>query len=633
MTLQSQRFQLSRYGRRTAIVGHDFVMVLVAWLLAFMVPYNLALPDAVWPAFWQSLIVVAAVQSLLLWRQGLYKGMWRFASIPDLWNILRAVAYGTLGAVSILFIANRMDSVPRTSLVFFPVFLTILLGAPRLLYRMWKEHRFTLPYLQVDAKRVLVLGAGRAGEMLVREMRRDDAYLPVGFLDDSAVLKGNQVQGLPILGGLEQLNSVIDEIEVELVIIAMPSLSGDQMRRVVELCEDGSAPFQTLPDLQGLRDKRVSVSELREVSIEDLLGRETVSLDWQAISADLSDKRILVSGGGGSIGSELCRQLAALGPSRLIVFENNEYNLYQIERELRLSFPDLPMEAVLGDVREPIAVEHVFERVRPQVVFHAAAYKHVPMLEGQATEAVRNNVLGTKLMADTADQYQVDTFVMISSDKAVHPANVMGASKRIAEIYCQGLSKRSSTRFLTVRFGNVLGSTGSVVPLFRKQIAAGGPVTVTHPEITRFFMTIPEACQLIMQAAVMGQGGEIFVLEMGAPIKIRYLAEQMIRLSGKSPGGDVQIVYTGLRPGEKMYEELFYDQESLAETPHRKILLASSSSMDWGEFCGKLSILIELSSCYDEKNIRARIWEMVPERAVAPVPVADADVISFGNPL
>ena len=608
-------------------------MVLAAWLLAFMVPYNLALPGSVWPAFWQSLVVVAVVQSLLLWRQGLYKGMWRFASIPDLWNILRAVTYGTLGAVSILFVANRMDSVPRTSLIFFPVFLTILLGAPRLLYRMWKEHRFTLPHLQGGAKRVLVLGAGRAGEMLVREMRRDDTYLPVGFLDDNAVLKGNQVQGLPILGGLEQLNSVIDEIDVDLVIIAMPSLSGDQMRRIVELCEDGSAPFQTLPDLQGLKDKRVSVSELREVSIEDLLGRETVSLDWHAISADLSNKRILVSGGGGSIGSELCRQLAALGPSQLIVFENNEFNLYQIERELRLSFPDLPLEAVLGDVREQVAVDYVFARVRPQVVFHAAAYKHVPMLEGQAREAVRNNVLGTKLMAETADRYQVDTFVMISSDKAVHPANVMGASKRIAEIYCQGLSKRSSTRFLTVRFGNVLGSTGSVVPLFRKQIAAGGPVTVTHPEITRFFMTIPEACQLIMQAAIMGQGGEIFVLQMGEPIKIRYLAEQMIRLSGKTPGDDVQIVYTGLRPGEKMYEELFYDQESLAETPHKKILLASSSSMDWGDFSDKLSILIELSSCYDEKSIQARIWEMVPERAVSAesmdAPVADANIISL----
>jgi len=467
--------------------------------------------------------------------------------------------------------------------------------------------------------------------MLVREMLRDDNYLPVGFLDDSPVLKGNQVQGLPILGGLDQLDTVIAEVEVNLVIIAIPSLKGEQMRRVVELCEDGACPFKTLPDLNELRDKRVSVSELREVSIEDLLGREAVSLDWNAISSDLSDKRILVSGGGGSIGSELCRQLAALGPSRLIVFENNEYNLYLIERELRLSFPNLALDAVLGDVREPVAIEHVFESVHPEVVFHAAAYKHVPMLEGQAREAVRNNIIGTKLMADAADRYQVETFVMISSDKAVHPANVMGASKRIAEIYCQGLSQRSSTRFLTVRFGNVLGSTGSVVPLFRKQIETGGPVTVTHPEITRFFMTIPEACQLIMQAAVMGRGGEIFVLEMGEPVKIRYLAEQMIRLSGKTPGEDIQIVYTGLRPGEKMYEELFYDQESLAETPHKKIMLASSSLMDWDEFNEKLSILIDLSSCYDERNIRTRIWEILPDRleirAEGTESSASADVI------
>lgn len=614
-------------------MGHDVAMVLIAWLFAFMVPYNLALPDMVWPAFWQSLGVVASVQTLLLWRQGLYRGMWRFASIPDLWNIIRAVVYGTLGSVTVLFIANRMDSVPRTSLIFFPVFLTFLLGAPRLLFRMWKEHRLTLSRLQGDAKRVLVLGAGRAGEMLVREMLRDEHYLPVGFLDDSPVLKGNQVQGLPILGGLDRLNAVIAEIDVELVVIAIPSMKGDQMRRVVELCEDSGTPFKTLPDLNQLRDKQVSVAELREVSIEDLLGRETVSLDWNAISSDLSDKCILVSGGGGSIGSELCRQLAALGPSRLIVFENNEYNLYRIERELRLAFPDLTLDAVLGDVREPVAIEHVFATAKPQVVFHAAAYKHVPMLEGQAREAVRNNVLGTKLMAETADRYRVETFVMISSDKAVHPANVMGASKRIAEIYCQGLAQRSSTRFLTVRFGNVLGSTGSVVPLFRKQIEDGGPVTVTHPEITRFFMTIPEACQLIMQAAVMGRGGEIFVLEMGEPIKIRYLAEQMIRLSGRTPGDDIQIVYTGLRPGEKMYEELFYDQESLAETPHRKIMLASSSQMDWNAFNEKLSILIELSSCYDEPSIRARIWDLVPERTQKSAENAEAgpgaDVIRF----
>lgn len=612
---------------------HDVVMVLIAWLLAFMVPYNLALPDGVWRAFFQSLAVVASVQTLLLWREGLYKGMWRFASIPDLWNIIRAVVYGTLGSVTLLFIANRMASVPRTSLIFFPVFLTFLLGAPRLLFRMWKEHRLTLSRLQGDAKRVLVLGAGRAGEMLVREMLRDEHYLAVGFLDDSPVLTGNQVQGLPILGGLDQLNAVIAEIDIDLVVIAIPSMKGEQMRRVVELCEDSGTPFKTLPDLNTLRDKQVSVAELREVSIEDLLGREAVSLDWHAISADLSDKCILVSGGGGSIGSELCRQLAALGPSRLIVFENNEYNLYRIERELRLAFPDLKLDAVLGDVREPVAIEHVFAAARPQVVFHAAAYKHVPMLEGQAREAVRNNVLGTRLMADTADRYQVETFVMISSDKAVHPANVMGASKRIAEIYCQGLAQRSSTRFLTVRFGNVLGSTGSVVPLFRKQIRDGGPVTVTHPEITRFFMTIPEACQLIMQAAVMGQGGEIFVLEMGEPIKIRYLAEQMIRLSGRTPGDEIQIVYTGLRPGEKMYEELFYDQESLAETPHKKIMLASSSLMDWDAFNEKLSILIDLASCYDESAIRERIWELVPERtqstAETAAPNSGADVIRF----
>ena len=358
---------------------------------------------------------------------------------------------------------------------------------------------------------------------------------------------------------------------------------------------------------------RAIFSELRAVSLEDLLGREPVMLDWRAINDGLLDRVVLVSGGGGSIGSELCRQIARLGPKALVILEKNEFNLYNIERELRQRHPTLVLHALLGDVCDAAAVEHVMTCFRPEIVFHAAAYKHVPMLEYQVREAVRNNILGTRVLASAAEANRCEAFVLISTDKAVNPTSIMGTTKRMAEILCQNLDRYCSTRFITVRFGNVLDSAGSVVPLFRAQIESGGPVTVTHPEITRYFMTIPEASQLIMQAAVLGQGGEIFVLDMGEPVRISYLAEQMIRLLGKVPGEDIEIVYTGLRPGEKLFEELFHDQESLAATPHDKILLARHRHVDWSELNRALDALAEACEDYDEVRLRATLSRMVPE--------------------
>ncbi|MFQ5487788.1 MAG: polysaccharide biosynthesis protein [Gammaproteobacteria bacterium] len=590
-------------------------MVTIAWGLAYLTRYNFSIPQSAWLDFSQTLPVVLVAQGLILWKFGLYRGLWRFASVPDLWNILRATVLGVLGITLILFIFNRMEGLPRSVSLFYPVYLVFLLGAPRLIYRMWNEHG-VVNLSRGECKRVLILGAGRAGEMLCRDMRRGCEYRPVGFLDDHKRLRGSKVQGIPVLGSIDTLPQVIDEYEVDIVIIAIPSASNAEMRRIVEICEQVNVPFRTVPRFQDLVSGRASLSEFREVALDDLLGRDPVSLDWQAISAGLSGKSVLVSGGGGSIGSELCRQIARLGPAALIVFENNEYNLYRIERELHLKYPDLKLHAYLGDVRDRASVVKAFETFHPELVFHAAAYKHVPMLEERSREAVRNNVMGTKLMASMADRFGCETFVMISTDKAVNPANVMGASKRIAEIYCQALSKRSETRYITVRFGNVLGSAGSVVPLFRKQIKAGGPVTVTHPEITRYFMTIPEASQLIMQAAVMGAGGEIFVLDMGEPIKIAYLAEQMIRLSGKTPGEEIPIVFTGLRPGEKLYEELFYEQEDHIPTSHDKILLARSYESDWESLNGDIRALEEASELYDEPQLQGLLDKLVPQLAV-----------------
>ncbi|HET9484230.1 MAG TPA: nucleoside-diphosphate sugar epimerase/dehydratase, partial [Xanthomonadales bacterium] len=385
-------------------------------------------------------------------------------------------------------------------------------------------------------------------------------------------------------------------------------------------------PFRTVPRLQDVVEGRSGFNQLKEVAIEDLLGRDPVALDWTAIRTGLSGKRVLVTGGGGSIGAELCRQVARLGAESLTILELSEYNLYRIEQELGREFPELLLVAMLGDAGDAATCERVLESARPHLVFHAAAFKHVPLLEGQVREAFRNNVLGTQTMALAADRHRVECFVLISTDKAVNPANVMGATKRAAEIFCQNFAAASQTRFITVRFGNVLDSAGSVVPLFREQIRAGGPVTVTHPEIARYFMTIPEACQLIMQAAVLGQGGEIFALDMGEPVRIGYLAEQMIRLAGKVPGREIEIAYTGLRPGEKLFEELFHEHESYEGTSHRKIFLASPRKMPWTELSAVLKRAAQASLRYDEDELLRCLRELVPEFA-ADAP--DAEVVSI----
>jgi FlaA1/EpsC-like NDP-sugar epimerase len=435
--------------------------------------------------------------------------------------------------------------------------------------------------------------------------------VPVAFADDKPRRQGGAVHGVPIRGTCADIPRLVEVFGIDLILLAVPSASAREMQRLVGLCEAAGKPFRTVPQIKELMAGQVAINQLRPVSLEDLLGRDPVTLDWDAIRQGLADKVVLVSGAGGSIGSELCRQLCRCGPRQLILVDQGEFNLYQIETELResgglvragaaranaaagparspagegrgeggqglgaASQGQLVLSRYLLDITQSDRVAALFERLRPDVVFHAAAYKHVPLLEDQIQAALHNNVLGTQVMAEAAARWGCERFVLISTDKAVNPTNVMGATKRFAELVCQDLGQRSACRFLIVRFGNVLGSAGSVVPRFQRQIERGGPVTVTHPDVERFFMTIPEACQLIMQAAVIGAGGETFVLDMGEPVKIRYLAEQMIRLSGREPGRDIQMQFTGLRPGEKLYEELFYDSEAYAPTPHAKIHVA-----------------------------------------------------------
>lgn len=446
--------------------------------------------------------------------------------------------------------------------------------------------------------------------MLVREMIREGSYIPVGILDDNVQLKSSEIHGIRVLGNIENVKDVCVKHEIDIIIIAIPSANSHQMRAIVEKCELTGLPIRTLPGIQDMVSVTEALPKLRDVSIEDLLGREKIEMDWDEVQKELANKKILVTGGGGSIGSELCVQISKLHPSKLIIFERSEFNLYKIEQTL--SGLGVSAQYILGDLCDIDKVENVFKIFSPDFIFHAAAYKHVPILERDAREAIRNNILGTKNIADTASKYDCSRFILISTDKAVNPTNVLGATKRLGELYIEFINKLSKTDFITVRFGNVLDSDGSVVPLFRAQINDGGPITVTHPDITRYFMTIREASQLILQASKMGVGGEIYVLDMGEPIKINYLAEQMIRLSGLEPNKDIFIEYTGLRPGEKMYEELFYSDELREKTTHKKILLAKHSAVSLQGFDIKINEIINSLNEFDNEKQKTLLKELVP---------------------
>jgi FlaA1/EpsC-like NDP-sugar epimerase len=612
---------------RLAVVAHDMFMVWLAWTAVSMMRWSLEPNPTPLALFGHEVWLVLAAQGLIFWWTGLYRGLWRFASMPDIWNIFRACLLGAFAIAITLFLYNRLVTVPRTVLAIYPLVLSILLGGPRLLYRYWKDSRLDFT-TRAPSTRVLVLGAGKAGDALVRDLRRENRYAPVGFLDDNAQLRGSRLHGIPVLGTLDQLPQLARETAAEMLVIAMPAANKAQMRRAVDLCESCDLPFRTVPRLEDVVAGRSSFNELKEVAIEDLLGREQVQLDWTAIRTRLAGKRVLVTGGGGSIGSELCRQIARLGAQSLTVLELSEFNLYTIEQELRRDNPDLLFNAWLGDCGDAMTCERMFASARPEVVFHAAAYKHVPLLQGQVREAFRNNVLGTRVVAEAADRHGADSFVLISTDKAVNPTSVMGACKRVAEIFCQNFAQQSRVRFITVRFGNVLDSAGSVVPRFREQIRAGGPVTVTHPEITRYFMTIPEACQLILQASVLGQGGEIFALDMGEPVRIRDLAEQMIRLAGKHEAGAISIIYTGLRPGEKLFEELFHPQEQYSDTAHAKIFLAQPRTMAWHTLTSQLRHGEAAVREFDESALQRILDQLLPEFASATQP--SGVVVAFG---
>ncbi|HMB57450.1 MAG TPA: nucleoside-diphosphate sugar epimerase/dehydratase [Arenimonas sp.] len=607
---------------RLLVLLHDLLVVALTWVGLRWLASVAGAPDA--PGLITELIVVIAAQGLMLWAVGLYRGVWRFASLPDLANLARAALLGLALIILVFWLLGMLPDIPRRVLLPYVIVLVFLLGAPRLLYRLWKDQRMAARHS--DATRVVVLGAGRAAEMLLRDFRSDGRYLPVGLLDDSPDLIGRKVQGVPVLRRIDDVAEVARETAAQMLVIAMPGATPLQMRRVVNLCETTGLPFRKVPRLSDMLDSAPGQLRLNEVAIEDLLGRDPVKFDWEGVRASVGGKSVLITGAGGSIGSELARQCARAGAARLILLERAELPLLLVSEGLANDFPQVPIELMLADCGDAVACRRAL-RQRPDFVYHAAANKQVPLLEGQIREGLRNNVAATDVLASTCRDAGVGNFVLISTDKAVDPINVLGASKRFAELIVQACFAGSATRLSIVRFGNVLDSAGSVVPLFRRQIAEGGPVTVTHPEITRYFMTIPEACQLILQTAALPESAAaIYTLDMGRPVAIRELAEQMILLTGKRAGDDIRIEYIGLRPGEKLHERLFAAGERHDRTINPLILRAQPRQASEPQVTALLTrLLAALAEDASDDALSALLCEAVPEYTPATITPSDGD--------
>jgi FlaA1/EpsC-like NDP-sugar epimerase len=600
--------------RRLGAMTYDAVAVAAAWMLALMFRFSFEPGTVLPPAALQALLWVVPLCVGVFFASGLYRGLWYFASMPDLLRIGRAVGVAAIAAVVVAAMIKLVGPIPRSVFVLFPVFLVLLTGSARLAYRAFKEYLALRKGRAVDARKsVIVLGAGSSGVMLLKELRLNSAWRVVGLLDDHRSKIGNEVCGHRVFGPISDVAHWAHLLQAREAIIAIPSARPDRRAQIVKYCVDAGLHVMSMPSMEELLAGSAKASALREIGLEDLIGRPPVVIDSSAISGILRHRSVLVTGAGGSIGSELCRQIARFKPRQLVLVEMSEFALYKIDQSLREAFPELDVVAHAADVKDGATIRHILRTHAPSIVFHAAAYKHVPLMEERnCWQAIRNNVQGTYQLAQACVDLRVDEFVFISTDKAVNPTNVMGASKRLAELICLALqAKGGRTRFEVVRFGNVLGSAGSVIPLFQEQIARGGPVTVTHPEITRYFMSIPEAAQLVLQAAGMGRGGEVFVLDMGEPLKVLDVARNLIRLSGYTTD-QIRIVFTGLRPGEKLYEELLADSETTRETHHPKLRIAKTAPVDQARMASVLAWL-DRSDIPTDEQVRAELRRFVPE--------------------
>lgn len=612
------------------VVGIDSLLLVAAWYSSCALRYNFQSPESCLAAAKQSIALIVVTKIVCFYFFDIYRGMWRYTSLKDLFNIIKASVLSSFIIFALFMLSHRFEGFARSILIIDLLLTILVIAAFRLSLRLYlglfarvqpepaSNPRFLrFPQKHKGSKNLVIVGAGDSGEKIYREIR-DNAQLRlniVGFVDDDLSKIGKQIHGIPVLGPIAKLDLLVDMLKAHEILIAIPSATAQQMRDIVSKCEEIGLNYKTLPGMGELIDGRVSIKAIRDVAYRDLLGRELVNLDHELIGSYLEKNIIFITGAGGSIGSELCRQICRFKPQSLILYDQAESPLYEIELDLKKNFPHVEIIPLLANVRHRHQLSKAFKKYQPQVVFHAAAYKHVPMLEMQPWAAVLNNILGTRNVIEIAKQNKVDQFVFISTDKAVKPANIMGASKRISELLVQGQNgcNLSETRFMIVRFGNVAGSVGSVVPLFKKQIENKGPVTVTHPEVTRYFMTIPEACQLIIQAGAMGKGGEIFILDMGIPIKIADMARDLIRLSGFEPDVDIKIEYIGLRLGEKLYEELITEGENIVPTSHKQIMVLEGETCDQTSLNEVIDEFERLAIKQDAEAIRAKFREVVPE--------------------
>jgi FlaA1/EpsC-like NDP-sugar epimerase len=597
----------------------DSLLVAVSYVTAYDLRFDGGIPPEEWINIERTLPLIIPTKIAFFLSFNLYRGMWRYTSLIDMINVFKACTISSAVIILLILYTFHLIGFPRSVFVIDWVMTILLVGGIRFGIRMaLTNHISTLFSFRSipsagKAKKLLIIGAGDAAEKVLREIHDNPVVKiePFGLLDDAREKQGQTIHGVRVLGFTEDVPKLPDEYDE--ILIAIPSARGDEMRRIVTLCERTGKKFRTLPSIGELIEGRISVNAIRDVTLEDLIGREEVNLDQEGISQFISGKRILVTGAGGSIGSELVRQISRFRPEAIGLLDFSEFNLYQIDMACRRQRSGAAIQTHLADIRDRELIDRIFSRFKPHAVFHAAAYKHVPMQEYHPREALLTNVEGTRNMAEAALNHEVDRFVLVSTDKAVRPTNVMGATKRVAEMIIQGISGSHGTRFMAVRFGNVIGSSGSVIPLFQEQIARGGPVTVTHPEVTRYFMSIPEAAQLILQTGAMGEGGEIFILDMGKPINISEMARDLIRLHGLEPERDITIEYIGLRPGEKLYEELITEGEGIVPTSHEKIMVLRGNSYSPEIVSKRIEELLAVARFSDDSAIKSKLKEIVPE--------------------
>ena len=598
-------------ARKIFLIILDIIVINLCYYLGFLLKFDWHIPTSYWHMYMRWIVPIVLIKIVVFALFGLYRIMWRYADFKELFRIFMAIVIANV--LTGIFLISMNVGFPRSVIALVFVIDMFFVTGTRYLSKARKNLVFSIPVEKL--KRVLIIGAGDAGVLVLNELRKHKelGYKVVAFIDDDKNKVGTEILGIPVVGGKEKIISAISEFRIDEVILAMPSANREIQQDISDICSKLSMKIKIIPGMYELiDDQKLNIRDLRDVEIGDLLGRDEVKLDQEVLNDFLKNKTVLVTGGGGSIGSELCRQIAKFSPKRLIILDIYENNAYEIQMELVRHYKDLDLVVEIESIRDAVRMDIIFGKYKPDVVFHAAAHKHVPLMENSSTSAIKNNVFGTLNVLRSCDKHGVSRFVLISTDKAVNPTSVMGTTKRICEMLVQTFNEKSKTEFVAVRFGNVLGSNGSVIPLFINQIKEGGPVTVTHEDIIRYFMTIPEACQLVLQAGAIAKGGEIFILDMGEPVKILDLAKNLIRLSGYEPYKDIDIKITGLRPGEKLYEEILLNMENSVATDYEKIFIEKPIVHDVGALKDGLERLDKVKNTLDKKEITDILKDMVP---------------------